>query len=179
MWVVVTHIVSPNNFYVRYIAERRESEALSKKINQYCWRDSCRFVFGDMLEMGVCVLFFPSLSLFFFKTKVNVLISVLRCSLSMELRFLAVFWFGCTHQGSMIFAKWAAGVWCRATIAELKQHGCAEPVKFCWVNSLVNIKVFFIDNGLTKSISLLRWTRAGFWQWLLQMSFRSASLALT
>lgn len=58
MWVVVTHIVSPNDFYVRYIAERRESEVLSKKINQYCWRDSCRFVLDDMLEMGED-FFFP------------------------------------------------------------------------------------------------------------------------
>lgn len=55
MWVVVTHIVSPNDFYVRYIAERRQSEVLSKKINQYCWKDSCRFVLDDMLETGVCL----------------------------------------------------------------------------------------------------------------------------
>lgn len=56
----------------------------------------------------------------------------------------------------MIFAKWAAGLWCRAAIVELQQHGCAEAVKFCWVNQLANIKVFFIDYGLTRSISVLR-----------------------
>lgn len=56
----------------------------------------------------------------------------------------------------MIFAKWAAGFWCRAAIVELQQHGCEEAVKFCWVNQLANIKVFFIDYGLTRSISILR-----------------------
>lgn len=56
----------------------------------------------------------------------------------------------------MIFAKWSAGLWCRATIVELQQRGCAEPVKFCWVNQLASIRVFFIDNGLTKSINILR-----------------------
>lgn len=65
MLVVVTHIVNPNDFYVRYIAERRESEMLSKKINEYCCRDSCRFVLDDTLETGVCVFFFLSLSLSF------------------------------------------------------------------------------------------------------------------
>lgn len=58
MWVMVTHIVSPNDFYVRYIAERRESELLSKKINQYCWRDICRFVLDDVLEMGMFIWLF-------------------------------------------------------------------------------------------------------------------------
>lgn len=58
MWVVVTHIISPNDFYVQYIAERRESEVLSKKINQYCWGDSCHFLLDDLLEMGED-FFFP------------------------------------------------------------------------------------------------------------------------
>lgn len=53
MWVVVTHIVNPNEFYVRYITERKENEALSKKINQYCWRDGFHFALDDMLETGM------------------------------------------------------------------------------------------------------------------------------
>lgn len=54
MWVVVTHIVNPNEFYVRYITERKENEALSKKINQHCWRDGFHFALDDMLETGMC-----------------------------------------------------------------------------------------------------------------------------
>lgn len=53
MWVVVTHIVNPNEFYVRYITERKENEALSKKINQHCWRDGFHFALDDMLETGM------------------------------------------------------------------------------------------------------------------------------
>uniref|UniRef100_A0A3P8U2J1 Ring finger protein 17 n=1 Tax=Amphiprion percula TaxID=161767 RepID=A0A3P8U2J1_AMPPE len=51
-WVVVTHIVNPSHFYVRYVAEKRENENLSKKINHFCSVDSCHFTSGDMVEIG-------------------------------------------------------------------------------------------------------------------------------
>lgn len=54
-WVVVTHIVNPSHFYVRYVAEKREIEALSKKINNLCARDSCHFASSDTLETGVFI----------------------------------------------------------------------------------------------------------------------------
>lgn len=54
-WVVVTHIVNPSHFYVRYVAEKKENEALSKKINHFCCRDSCRFTPSDTLETGMHV----------------------------------------------------------------------------------------------------------------------------
>lgn len=53
MWVTVTHIVNPNDFYVCYIAEKKENEALSKKINQHCWREDCCFALDDVLETGM------------------------------------------------------------------------------------------------------------------------------
>lgn len=54
-WVVVTHIVTPSHFYVRYVAEKRENEALSKKINYFCCKDSCLFNSSDTLKKGLCV----------------------------------------------------------------------------------------------------------------------------
>ncbi|XP_072300260.1 RING finger protein 17 [Eucyclogobius newberryi] len=35
-WVVVTHVVNPNHFYVQYVAEKKEGELLSKKITMFC-----------------------------------------------------------------------------------------------------------------------------------------------
>jgi len=54
-WVVVTHVVNPSHFYVRYVAEKRESEILSKKINDLCCGNGCRFTLEDKVESGVCV----------------------------------------------------------------------------------------------------------------------------
>uniref|UniRef100_A0A3Q4MNV7 Ring finger protein 17 n=1 Tax=Neolamprologus brichardi TaxID=32507 RepID=A0A3Q4MNV7_NEOBR len=49
-WVVVTHIVNPSQFYVQSVAERRESEILSDKINQLCSGDGCSFTVKDTVE---------------------------------------------------------------------------------------------------------------------------------
>ncbi|XP_034430715.1 RING finger protein 17 isoform X2 [Hippoglossus hippoglossus] len=51
-WVVVTHVVNPSHFYVRYMAERRDSEILSKRINQFCSREDCYFTSSDSVETG-------------------------------------------------------------------------------------------------------------------------------
>uniref|UniRef100_A0A665V3T4 Ring finger protein 17 n=1 Tax=Echeneis naucrates TaxID=173247 RepID=A0A665V3T4_ECHNA len=51
-WVVVTYVVNPSHFYVRYVAEKRESEILSRKINRFCCRDSSCFTSGDTVETG-------------------------------------------------------------------------------------------------------------------------------
>ncbi|XP_034549440.1 RING finger protein 17 isoform X2 [Notolabrus celidotus] len=51
-WVVVTHVVNPSHFYVRYMAERRGSEILSSKIHYNCCSESCRFTAGDTVETG-------------------------------------------------------------------------------------------------------------------------------
>ncbi|XP_033965248.1 RING finger protein 17 isoform X3 [Pseudochaenichthys georgianus] len=50
--VIVTHIVNPSHFYVRYEAENSESENLSEKINVFCSRDSCHFTSSDKVENG-------------------------------------------------------------------------------------------------------------------------------
>ncbi|KAM4731883.1 RING finger protein 17 [Anableps anableps] len=51
-WVVVTHVVNPSHFYVRYVTEKRESEILSKKINELCCGEGCHFTQGDTVERG-------------------------------------------------------------------------------------------------------------------------------
>lgn len=55
-WVVVTHIESPNHFYVSYMAERVDSEILSRRINNYCCIESCHFTDCDSVETGKNVL---------------------------------------------------------------------------------------------------------------------------
>lgn len=54
-WVLVTHVVNPRHFYVRYVAEKRKGEILSKKIDELCSRDGCRFTQKDTVEIGMCV----------------------------------------------------------------------------------------------------------------------------
>ncbi|XP_044072779.1 RING finger protein 17 isoform X2 [Siniperca chuatsi] len=106
-WVVVTHVVNPSHFYVRYVAEKRESEILSKKINYFCSRDSCRFTSSDTVETG-----------------------------------------------SMIFVTLKEGLWCRGSVVEILQKGCVEAVKSCPVTQLASIRVFFVDYGLIKSLTI-------------------------
>ncbi|XP_022595844.1 RING finger protein 17 [Seriola dumerili] len=106
-WVVVTHVVNPSHFYVRYVAERRESESMSKKINHFCCRDSCHFSSSDAVETG-----------------------------------------------SMILVKWKEGLWCRTSVVEVLQVGCADAVKTCKVSQLATVRVFFLDYGFTKSITI-------------------------
>ncbi|CAB1418936.1 unnamed protein product [Pleuronectes platessa] len=108
-WVVVTHIVNPSHFYVRYMAERRDSEILSKRINQFCNREDCYFTSSDSVETG-----------------------------------------------SLIFVKWMEGLWWRASVVEILQSGCVETVKTCKVTQLVNVQVFFFENGLTENITIKR-----------------------
>ena len=52
-WVAVTHVVNPSHFYVRYVAEKREHEVLSKRINSFVRRDNCHFTSNDTMETGV------------------------------------------------------------------------------------------------------------------------------
>ncbi|XP_054471060.1 RING finger protein 17 isoform X2 [Anoplopoma fimbria] len=106
-WVVVSHVVNPSHFYVRYVAEKRESENLSKKINHFCCRDSCRFTSSDTVETG-----------------------------------------------SLIFVKWKEGLWCRATVVEVFQTRCVDSVKTCSVNQLSGIRVFLLDSGVGKSLTI-------------------------
>ncbi|KAM9347789.1 LOW QUALITY PROTEIN: RING finger protein 17 [Symphorus nematophorus] len=54
-WVVVTQVVNPSHFYVRYVAEKRENEVLSKKINEICCQDSSFFTSSDTVETGSIV----------------------------------------------------------------------------------------------------------------------------
>ncbi|KAI3356062.1 hypothetical protein L3Q82_017326 [Scortum barcoo] len=106
-WVVVTHVVNPSHFYVRYVAERWEGKILSKKINYFCGRDSSHFTSSDTVEIG-----------------------------------------------SIIFGMWKEGLWCRARVVEVLQNGCVEAVKSCPVTQLSCIRVFFLDYGVTKSLTI-------------------------
>ncbi|XP_034017974.1 RING finger protein 17 [Thalassophryne amazonica] len=51
-WVLLSHVVNPTHFYVRYMAEKREGEILSQKINQFCCKDDSFFSSSDTLETG-------------------------------------------------------------------------------------------------------------------------------
>ncbi|KAJ0070701.1 hypothetical protein NL108_017887, partial [Boleophthalmus pectinirostris] len=51
-WVVVTHVVNPNHFYVQYVAEKKEGELLSKKINLYCSKSSSLLCARHTLDTG-------------------------------------------------------------------------------------------------------------------------------
>ncbi|XP_037542654.1 RING finger protein 17 [Nematolebias whitei] len=51
-WVLVTHVVNPRHFYVRYVAEKREGEILSKKMDELCSRDGGCFTQKDAVEIG-------------------------------------------------------------------------------------------------------------------------------
>ncbi|KAM6970584.1 RING finger protein 17 [Aplochiton taeniatus] len=57
-------------------------------------------------------------------------------------------------KGSVIFVKWKAGVWCRATLTEVFQSGPLEAVPSCPVTQLARIRVFFMDYGYSKDITL-------------------------
>uniref|UniRef100_A0A8C7XJ98 Tudor domain-containing protein n=1 Tax=Oryzias sinensis TaxID=183150 RepID=A0A8C7XJ98_9TELE len=52
-WVVVSHIVSPAHFYVRHVADKLESEVLSKRIHNLCSGSGCSFALGDSLEKSL------------------------------------------------------------------------------------------------------------------------------
>ncbi|XP_027147115.1 RING finger protein 17 isoform X2 [Larimichthys crocea] len=54
-WVVVAHIVNPNQFYVHYVTEKKENETLSRKINQFCYKDGSHFTASDTVETGSVV----------------------------------------------------------------------------------------------------------------------------
>ncbi|XP_028991937.1 RING finger protein 17 [Betta splendens] len=49
-WVLVTHIVNPGHFYVRYVAKKTECENLYKKINNLCCSDDCLYTQNDTVE---------------------------------------------------------------------------------------------------------------------------------
>ncbi|XP_077436804.1 RING finger protein 17 isoform X2 [Vanacampus margaritifer] len=55
-WVVVSHIVSPTHFYVRYLTEKRECDILSEKINTFCKLDISCFSAADEVRAGTTVL---------------------------------------------------------------------------------------------------------------------------
>lgn len=56
-WVVVTHVVNPTHFYVRYAAEKRERDILSKEINAFCKLDTSCFSSADNVQTGVLIFF--------------------------------------------------------------------------------------------------------------------------
>ncbi|MFT7815780.1 RING finger protein 17 [Arapaima gigas] len=51
-WVFVTHVVNPNHFYVRRVAEKKAGALLSKKINSLCSEETALFTAHDVLQTG-------------------------------------------------------------------------------------------------------------------------------
>uniref|UniRef100_A0A4W5RKN9 Ring finger protein 17 n=1 Tax=Hucho hucho TaxID=62062 RepID=A0A4W5RKN9_9TELE len=54
-WVMVTHVVNPNHFYIRHVAEQRACILLSKKINSLCSGERGLFTASDILDTGSTV----------------------------------------------------------------------------------------------------------------------------
>lgn len=54
-WVVVTHVVNPADFYVRYVSEQRAGAQLSRKINSFCMGSNCMFLPEHIIRNGKCV----------------------------------------------------------------------------------------------------------------------------
>lgn len=77
----------------------------------------------------------------------------------------------------MIFVKWKEGLWARANIIELFQRGFTEAVRCCPVDQLESVQVFFIDYGITETISIARETD-GHWVniWLKMEGFHTLSI---
>ncbi|XP_061660297.1 LOW QUALITY PROTEIN: RING finger protein 17 [Syngnathoides biaculeatus] len=55
-WVVVTHVVNPTHFYVRYVAKERESNILSREINNFCQLDTDCFSSIDKVQADSVIL---------------------------------------------------------------------------------------------------------------------------
>eukprot|EP00064_Thunnus_orientalis_P004775 superscaffoldBa00000447_g4787 len=61
---------------------------------------------------------------------------------------------GSKRNGSTVFVKSKEGLWCRASVVEVIQNDCGEAVKACPVTQLASVRVFFLDYGLTKTITI-------------------------
>ncbi|XP_012993452.1 RING finger protein 17 isoform X2 [Esox lucius] len=55
-WVIVTHVVNPNHFYVRHASEKKGIVLLSKKIKDFCSGERGLFTANNDLEAGSTVL---------------------------------------------------------------------------------------------------------------------------
>ncbi|TRY97078.1 hypothetical protein DNTS_027273, partial [Danionella cerebrum] len=51
-YVLMTHIVNPGHFYVRYLKEQKLGHKLNKQISEFCSRDSSLFTFTDEVKEG-------------------------------------------------------------------------------------------------------------------------------
>ncbi|XP_035378869.1 RING finger protein 17 [Electrophorus electricus] len=55
VWVVLSHLINPTHFYVRYMTERKAGVALARKINRFCSDARSHFVVRDQLSTGMMV----------------------------------------------------------------------------------------------------------------------------
>ncbi|XP_031421936.1 RING finger protein 17 isoform X2 [Clupea harengus] len=106
-WVVVTHVVNPADFYVRYVSEQRAGAQLSRKINSFCMGSNCMFLPEHIIR-----------------------------------------------NGDLLFVRWKAGVWCRTQVIDLYQVRGVETVRQCVAADISKLKVFFLDYGFTKGITV-------------------------
>lgn len=54
-YALVTHIVNPGHFYVRYLFEHKAGQKLAKKINEFCSGENCHFTSSDEIKTGMCM----------------------------------------------------------------------------------------------------------------------------
>lgn len=64
--------MSPAHFYVRHVADRLESEILSRKIHHLCSGSGCSFAPGDSIETRMYIIFIYLKIYIFRGVKVNV-----------------------------------------------------------------------------------------------------------
>lgn len=58
--------------------------------------------------------------------------------------------------GDLLFVRWKAGVWCRTQVIDLYQVRGVETVRQCVAADISKLKVFFLDYGFTKGITVTR-----------------------
>ncbi|XP_062396877.1 RING finger protein 17 [Sardina pilchardus] len=107
LWVVVTHVVNPAHFYVRYVSEQRAGAQLSRRINQFCLGSKCMFSPTDLIK-----------------------------------------------KGEVLFVRWKPGLWCRAQVQDLFEARHEDVVRQCLAADIGSLKVFFLDYGFMKGITI-------------------------
>ncbi|XP_041953241.1 RING finger protein 17 isoform X2 [Alosa sapidissima] len=107
LWVVVTHVVNPAHFYVRYVSEQRAGTHLSRKINTFCMGSKCMFSSSNVVK-----------------------------------------------KGDLLFVRWKPGLWCRAQVLDLFQVRNEEAVRQCLATDIASLKVFFLDYGFIKGLTI-------------------------
>ncbi|KAL2104300.1 hypothetical protein ACEWY4_001168 [Coilia grayii] len=106
-WVVVTHVVNPGHFYVRYVSAENTADQLRRVINAFCSGNKGQFSPEHTIS-----------------------------------------------KGDLLFAFCPLGGWYRVEVLEVYQSGAGEIVRQCKAADVFRLKVFFLDHGFQKTLSV-------------------------